>query len=125
MATDKQSNLADECLYENVYYSKNISDGADYRTPELLQQTQKQADEIVEIMYKNVTKVMDRQEKLEDLNATAEALEQQASTFQTTAVTLKREKWWAHMKTKIIIAIIIAIILVILIATLVSAFGGS
>ncbi|XP_073841785.1 vesicle-associated membrane protein 3-like isoform X2 [Musca autumnalis] len=96
----------------------------DYRTPELLKQTQQQADEIVEIMYNNVNKVMDRQEKLEDLNATAEQLQQQASTFQTTANKVKREKWWEHMKTKIIIAIILAIILIILIATLVSSFGG-
>ncbi|XP_061391170.1 vesicle-associated membrane protein 2-like [Musca vetustissima] len=125
MATDTKINIGDDQLYENVYYSKNISVEADYRTPELLKQTQKQADEIVEIMYNNVNKVMDRQEKLEDLNATAEALQAQAATFQTTAVTLKREKWWSHMKTKIIIAIIIAIILIILIATLVSSFSGS
>lgn len=86
-----------------------------HRTPELLQQTQKQADEIVEIMHDNVKKVMDRQEKLEDLNAAAEALERQAADFQTTTVAVKRKHWWAHMKTKIIIGIIVAIILIILI----------
>ncbi|XP_075163491.1 vesicle-associated membrane protein 1-like isoform X2 [Haematobia irritans] len=95
-----------------------------HHTPELLQQTQKQADEIVEIMYENVTKVMDRQEKLEDLNTVAESLEKQASVFKTTASEVKKQQWWAHMKTKIIIAIICAIILIILIATLVSAFSG-
>uniref|UniRef100_A0A1I8NSU7 V-SNARE coiled-coil homology domain-containing protein n=1 Tax=Stomoxys calcitrans TaxID=35570 RepID=A0A1I8NSU7_STOCA len=105
----------DEHLYENVYYSKRASTMDDHHTPELLQQTQKQADEIVEIMHGNIKKVMDRQEKLEDLNAAAESLERQATVFQTQARDVKRKKWWAHMKTKIIIAIIIAVIILILI----------
>ncbi|XP_061393509.1 vesicle-associated membrane protein 1-like, partial [Musca vetustissima] len=94
--------------------NKNISNEAENQSPELLQQTQKQANEILEIITDNINKVIDRQEKLEHLN-TADAIKTQADTFKTNGVTLRRKMWWSRMKTNIIIAIVIAIVVVILI----------
>lgn len=83
--------------------------------PELLQKTKQQADEIVEILYENVSKVMERQEKLEDLNYNAETLEKQASVFKKQAVDVKRKKKWANVKTKIVTGIVILVFVLLII----------
>ncbi|XP_073838354.1 vesicle-associated membrane protein 3-like [Musca autumnalis] len=125
MATDKQSNVFETPCENQNEYSKNISNETDYRTPELLKQTKKDVDEVVEILHDNLKRAIDRQEKFEDLSDRAKKVEENASRFEEESTALKRKKLWKHMKSKIIIAIILAIILIILIATLVSSFGGS
>ncbi|XP_033641956.1 vesicle-associated membrane protein 3-like isoform X2 [Asterias rubens] len=80
-----------------------------------LQQTQAQVDEVVDIMRVNVDKVLERDQKLSELDDRADALQQGASQFETNAGKLKRKYWWKNCKMMIILAIIIIIILIIII----------
>ncbi|XP_054544797.1 vesicle-associated membrane protein 2 isoform X1 [Talpa occidentalis] len=82
-----------------------------------LQQTQAQVDEVVDIMRVNVDKVLERDQKLSELDDRADALQAGASQFETSAAKLKRKYWWKNLKMMIILGVICAIILIIIIGT--------
>lgn len=80
-----------------------------------LQETQKQVDEVVGIMRVNVEKVLERDQKLSELDHRAVALQDGASQFEQQATKLKRKQWWANMKMMIIMGVIGVVLLIIII----------
>jgi vesicle-associated membrane protein 2 len=80
-----------------------------------LQHTQATVDEVVGIMKVNVEKVLERDQKLTELENRADALQQGATQFEQHAGKLKRKYWWKNLKMIIIIGIICVIILIIII----------
>ncbi|XP_055863646.1 synaptobrevin isoform X2 [Biomphalaria glabrata] len=90
-----------------------------------LQQTQAQVDEVVDIMRVNVEKVLDRDQKISQLDDRAEALQAGASQFEASAGKLKRKYWWKNCKMMIILGAIIGIIVIIIIVWVVTSTGGS
>lgn len=87
-----------------------------------LQQTQAQVDEVVGIMRVNVEKVLERDQKLSELDDRADALQHGASQFEQQAGKLKRKYWWKNLKMMLLIGVILLIILIVII---VYATGGS
>lgn len=86
-----------------------------------MQQTQAQVDEVVDIMRVNVEKVLERDQKLSDLDNRADALQDGARQFESTATRLKRKYWWQNVKMwLILIAVIIVIIIIIIVAVVTS-----
>ncbi|XP_016296927.1 vesicle-associated membrane protein 3 [Sinocyclocheilus anshuiensis] len=84
-----------------------------------LQQTQTQVDEVVDIMRVNVDKVLERDQKLSELDDRADALQAGASQFETSAAKLKRKYWWKNCKMwAILIAVVLIIIVIIIIWSL-------
>ncbi|XP_054086068.1 uncharacterized protein LOC105221107 isoform X2 [Zeugodacus cucurbitae] len=71
-----------------------------------LQQTQAQVDEVVDIMRTNVEKVLERDQKLSELDDRADALQQGASQFEQQAGKLKRKFWLQNLKMMIIMGVI-------------------
>ncbi|KAG8185587.1 hypothetical protein JTE90_023287 [Oedothorax gibbosus] len=83
-----------------------------------LQHTQAQVDEVVGIMRVNVEKVLERDQKLSELDDRADALQQGASQFEQQAGKLKRKFWWKNCKMwAIIIGVILIIIIVIVVVS--------
>ncbi|KAK6477616.1 vesicle-associated membrane protein 3 [Huso huso] len=81
-----------------------------------LHQTQAQVNEVVDIMRVNVDKVLDRDQKLSELDDRADALQAGASQFETSAARLKRKYWWKNCKMwAILIAVVLVIIIIIII----------
>ncbi|XP_069840553.1 vesicle-associated membrane protein 2-like isoform X2 [Dendropsophus ebraccatus] len=80
-----------------------------------LQQSQAQVDEVVEIMRVNVEKVLERDQKLSEVDERADALREGAEQFETCAAKLKNKYWLQNMKMMIIMGVICAIILIIII----------
>nr|XP_023483204.1 vesicle-associated membrane protein 3 isoform X1 [Equus caballus] len=80
-----------------------------------LQQTQNQVDEVVDIMRVNVDKVLERDQKLSELDDRADALQAGASQFETSAAKLKRKYWWKNCKMWAIGIIVVVIIIIIII----------
>ncbi|KAF4012354.1 hypothetical protein G4228_004332 [Cervus hanglu yarkandensis] len=76
---------------------------------------------VVDIMRVNVDKVLERDQKLSELDDRADALQAGASQFETSAAKLKRKYWWKNLKMMIILGVICAIILIIIIGE----YGGS
>ncbi|KAM6127532.1 vesicle-associated membrane protein 3-like [Phoenicopterus ruber ruber] len=81
-----------------------------------LQQTQARVDEVVGIMRMNVDKVLERDQKLSELDNRADALQAGASQFETSAAKLKRKYWWKNCKMMIILGVVCAVILIIIIS---------
>jgi len=88
-----------------------------------LQQTQAQVDEVVDIMRTNVEKVLERDQKLSELDDRADALQQGASQFEQQAGKLKRKYWWKNLKMMIIMGVI-GLIIIIIIGISVGTGGG-
>ncbi|KAM9031383.1 vesicle-associated membrane protein 3 [Sarcophilus harrisii] len=81
-----------------------------------LQQAQNQVDEVVDIMRVNVDKVLERDQKLSELDDRADALQAGASQFETSAAKLKRKYWWKNCKMwAILITVAIVIIIIIIV----------
>ena len=74
-------------------------------------QQQAQVDEVVGIMRNNVEKVLERDQKLNELDEKADALQDGASQFEKSAGKLKNKFWVENMKMIIIGGIIILLIL--------------
>jgi len=90
-----------------------------------LQQTQAQVDEVVGIMRVNVEKVLERDQKLSELDDRADALRMGASAFEQQAARLKRKFWWQNLKMMIIMGVIGVVILSIIIIWIASSVGSS
>lgn len=52
-------------------------------------------------MRVNVDKVLERDQKLSELDDRADALQAGASQFETNAAKLKRKYWWKNCKVKV------------------------
>uniref|UniRef100_W5MJL8 V-SNARE coiled-coil homology domain-containing protein n=1 Tax=Lepisosteus oculatus TaxID=7918 RepID=W5MJL8_LEPOC len=63
-----------------------------------MQQTQAQVEEVREIVRVNVDKVLERDQKLSELDDRADALQAGASLFESSAAKLKRKYWWKNCK---------------------------
>ncbi|KAK9513985.1 hypothetical protein VZT92_027477 [Zoarces viviparus] len=79
-----------------------------------LQQTQAQVEEVVDIMRVNVDKVLERDQKLSELDDRADALQAGASQFESCAAQLKNKYWWKNCKMMIMMGIIGVIVVGIL-----------
>lgn len=80
-------------------------------------------DSTTELMRKNVEAVLERGEKLEDLQSSAEELETQACGFKEKAHILERQMCWQKWKTWIIVVLIIIVILIVIIAPIAASFA--
>merc|ERR1711963_677989 len=94
-----------------------------YESSKKLQQTQAQVDEVVDIMRVNVEKVLDRDQKISQLDDRAEALQAGASQFEASAGKLKRKYWWKNCKMMLILGGIVGIIVIIIIVWVVQSTG--
>lgn len=80
-----------------------------------LEQTRAQVEEVVGIMRVNVDKVLERDQKLSELDSRADALQEGGKRFEQQAQKLKRKYWWKNLKMMIILGVIALIVLIIII----------
>lgn len=66
-------------------------------------------------MKSNVIKVLERDQKLSELDDRAEALQQGAKIFEETGTKLKQKQWWADKKMTIILCGVCLALLIIII----------
>lgn len=82
-----------------------------------LQQAQAQVGEVVDIMRVNVDKVLERDQKISELDRRADDLQEGASQFQQQAVKLKRKYWWENTKMWLIIGVVLLVIIIIVVVS--------
>ncbi|XP_077025916.1 vesicle-associated membrane protein 1 isoform X2 [Tamandua tetradactyla] len=80
-----------------------------------LQKSQAEVAEVVNIIRMNVDKVLERDERLLELDDRADALQAGASVFESSAAMLKRKYFWKNCKMMIILGAICAIIVVVIV----------
>lgn len=92
------------------------------RLPSQLEATQRQVDEVVQVMRKNLERIEARGEHLDEMQMRAAALETQAQEFNVQSTRLQKQMWWKNMKWTLIaigtVTTIVAIIIIILATTL-------
>ncbi|VEN58263.1 unnamed protein product [Callosobruchus maculatus] len=110
----------------NTYYfpEVNMENPSASRPPSKLEQAQQQVNEVVGIMRVNVEKVLERDQKLSELDSRAEALQEGGKRFEQQAQKLKRKYWWKNIKMMIIMGVIGAVILIIIIVSISNSVGG-
>lgn len=74
---------------------------------------------VMGIMQNNMSKVLDRGSKLEDLQDKSEDLEMSASHFRSGSRRLQKKLWWQNFRLKLIFAFIVIVILIIIIVPIV------
>lgn len=74
-----------------------------------------QVDDVVDVMKSNVSKVMERGDKLEDLQDKSDSLASNSDMFRNRAKALHKTMWWKNCKMRIIIAVVILVILAVII----------
>lgn len=77
-------------------------------------QTQKQVDELVNIMRDNVQKILKRDQKFGDLEDQSDALEDGAQRFEKKAIKLKRNLWCKNMKFILILSATVTILILVI-----------
>lgn len=88
-----------------------------------LQQTQAQVDEVVDIMRVNVDKVLERDQKLSELDDRAVLLNNASNKYEKTAKKLQLKYFWKSQKMTIILVIVVLIIVAIIIVYLALKFS--
>uniref|UniRef100_A0A8C5CXM2 Vesicle-associated membrane protein 4 n=1 Tax=Gadus morhua TaxID=8049 RepID=A0A8C5CXM2_GADMO len=66
---------------------------------------QSQVDEVIDVMQENISKVIERGERLEDLQDKSESLSDNASAFSSRAKQLHRRMWWRDMKVGLCVCV--------------------
>ncbi|KAJ3429625.1 vamp (vesicle associated membrane protein) [Anaeramoeba flamelloides] len=80
-----------------------------------LTKVQKEVDEVKNIMGENIDKVIDRGEKLENLEERSTQLNENSYQFKKGATKLKRNMCMQNLKLTLIIAMIVIIIILIIV----------
>ncbi|KAN0125849.1 synaptobrevin [Russula decolorans] len=82
---------------------------------------QAQIDDTVNIMRDNITKVVERQERLDSLQDKTDNLAVSAQGFRRNANRVRKNMWWKDMKMRLIIGLAIVVIIVIIVVSIVKA----
>jgi len=92
--------------------------GSQPKGDDKMKKVQSQVDEVVGIMHQNIEKVINRGDKLEELDDKTDLLQEHAHKFKSGAVRVRKQMWWNNFKIKIIIAAVV-ISLIIIIAVII------
>ncbi|XP_026511900.1 vesicle-associated membrane protein 4-like [Terrapene carolina triunguis] len=76
---------------------------------------QNQVDEVIDVMQENITKVIERGERLDDLQDKSESLSDNATAFSNRSKQLRRQMWWRGCKMKALVALVAVILLLVII----------
>ncbi|XP_073499234.1 vesicle-associated membrane protein 4 isoform X2 [Phyllobates terribilis] len=80
---------------------------------------QNQVDEVIDVMQENITKVIERGERLDELQDKSESLSDNATAFSSRARQLRRQMWWRECKMKAIVALVFIFILLVIIVPII------
>ncbi|XP_041666031.1 vesicle-associated membrane protein 8 isoform X2 [Cheilinus undulatus] len=76
---------------------------------------QNQVNEVKVILKDNISKVLERGDRLDDLIGKTDDLQASADSFQRTSTRVARKYWWKNIKMMIIIGVIVLIIVILII----------
>ncbi|XP_064827185.1 vesicle-associated membrane protein 5-like [Oncorhynchus masou masou] len=105
----------------NALCSVTVYDGRDSNVKAMengknrLQQAQKEVEEVKVIMLDNLNKADERSGKLGELENRADVLLEKSKAFSKSAGRVKQQKWWEHMKMKVLlsgIGVVVAAIII-------------
>ncbi|XP_077986739.1 vesicle-associated membrane protein 4-like [Glandiceps talaboti] len=84
---------------------------------------QGQVDEVVGIMHDNISKVIDRGDRLEDLQEKSDELSLNATHFKVSAKGLKKAMWWQACKMRLLLVFIVVLLLLIIVVPVIYKYA--
>ncbi|XP_058887382.1 vesicle-associated membrane protein 4-like [Acipenser ruthenus] len=117
--SERRNLLEDDSGEEEDFFLRGPSGPTFGQKNEKIKQVQTQVDEVIDVMQENITKVIERGERLDDLQDKSESLSDNASAFSSRAKQLRRRMWWRECKMKAIVALVVVAILLIIVVPLI------
>lgn len=87
-----------------------------------IQEAQRQVEEVVQVMRKNIENIEQRERNLQELSLRAESLERQSAEFTVTSRQLERKMWWQNLKWTWVAIGVTATVVTIVVVSLVVHF---
>lgn len=88
-----------------------------------VQRLQGQVSDVVAVMQDNIGKVLDRGDKLSDLQDKSESLSSSADSFRIRARDVRSTMWWRECKMKLALAVVLLLILAIIIIPIIIKYN--
>lgn len=110
----------DEDSEEELF--ERAKDGrAPYRDPgpNKINRVKNKLEGVMHTMKSNIGKIMDRGDRLEDLESKSESFEMSAFQFKSTSTKLQNRLWWHNFKMKCIFGFIVVAVIIIIIVWIV------
>ncbi|XP_030062554.1 vesicle-associated membrane protein 4 [Microcaecilia unicolor] len=115
----ERRNLLDDDSDEEDFFLRGPSGPKFGPKNDKIRQVQSQVDEVIDVMQENITKVIERGERLDELQDKSECLSDNATAFSSRAKHLRRQMWWRECKMKAVVALVVGIILLVIIIPIV------
>ena len=80
---------------------------------------QGQVNDVMDVMRGNIDKMMQRGERIDNLEEKSDHLTAGASQFRRSTTGLRRQLWWQNFRIKMILVAVILVILAVIVVTIV------
>ncbi|CAK9794953.1 Vesicle-associated membrane protein 4 [Anthophora quadrimaculata] len=116
-ATDEKELLLehDSDQDENMLFNRPSTSSEDTQADGKMDSVRLQIREVTEVMRENVQKVMERGERLEDLQEASERLNMTGNEFRATAKKAQQRAWLQNFRTRIILVTITVTVVICII----------
>uniref|UniRef100_A0AC35U7A3 V-SNARE coiled-coil homology domain-containing protein n=1 Tax=Rhabditophanes sp. KR3021 TaxID=114890 RepID=A0AC35U7A3_9BILA len=100
----------------SVYYSSKMNsstNNVDSENPQQsnrVNQLKSQVEEVKNVMNDNIRQIIERGERLEDVENRANNLSASSQTFQMSARSVQRKMWWKNIKWTFIMIVVITLV---------------
>ncbi|XP_020286099.1 synaptobrevin homolog 2-like isoform X2 [Pseudomyrmex gracilis] len=117
---EKESLLEhDSDLDEEMLFTRPSTSSEDANVNRKMDNVRIQIQEVTDVMRDNVQKVMDRGEKLEDLQEASDRLNMAGNEFREAAKKAQRKAWMQNIKSRMIIISVTVIIVLFIVVSIV------
>ncbi|XP_071492260.1 vesicle-associated membrane protein 4-like [Diadema antillarum] len=103
----------DDFFYNRSPAPRGGERGQQRSTDPKIQRVQGQVDEVMDVMKDNMEKVIDRGERLDNLEEKTDELMYSASIFKVSAKGLRSHFWWQQCKMRVLLLAVVLVILII------------
>jgi len=121
----KDSSLGDLPQFQRFINREveNLNQKMDQQKSTRVSQLQQEVDQVKTVMSDNVLRVMERGERLENLDQRAESLEQSSAAFKTSARRVQRNMCFKNLKWTILLGLVITLLIVLGITLILKTAG--
>ena len=119
-ASERQELLGNQHDDDDDFFLNGPQVGRNMRDPEgKLGSLRKQVEDVTEAMSANVRQMMDRGDRLDDLQMRSERLNEAGTEFRDGSFRIQRKMWWENTKAKMIaggtaVTVLVVIIIIAL-----------
>uniref|UniRef100_A0ABI7WB11 V-SNARE coiled-coil homology domain-containing protein n=1 Tax=Felis catus TaxID=9685 RepID=A0ABI7WB11_FELCA len=92
--SERRNLLEDDSDEEEDFFLRGPSGPRFGPRNDKIKHVQNQVDEVIDVMQENITKVIERGERLDELQDKSESLSDNATAFSNRSKQLRRQMWW-------------------------------